>query len=423
MAIRRYPYRMHHTWLTGMQVGQLMPVFCQEVTPGDTWSGRSGFIFRLDPIDRPAFVALRLHVHFFFVPHRLTWTDFEDVITGVSAAAWPTVAINSTSHDWTQTWSLIKALGIGALSASTRSFNALPIRAYNLVWNEFFRDQKEQSEVALDQLSTNYVNFPASDYFAGVRTEIQQGSEETVDVSGGTLSITAWRDALHRQRFRERRSQFGERYTDYLAAMGVNAPDSRLDRPEHVARGACTLGVSEVLATATSASENTGAYRGHGLAMCRVRFPKRRFVENGTLIGVCFARGRHQIQGRTDRIFLTSGKDDLFQQELARDTQVGVDQREIVTDLSTSTVYYQRRDEWLRTPRDTIAGTMQDTDKHSWHGAKLYTSAPVANLLFRANLHLDDIFQDQTADATQIYTYADHRIGKRSIVPAARSLA
>ena len=418
MALRRYPYKMHHTWLTAATIGRIQPIFLQEVTPGDSWNGSSSFLVRVAPMDFPAFVAFTIHVHYFFVPHRIIFPEFEDIITGTDTSTqWPTFNITDTALDQ---FRLETAYGLGpAGAANSYKVSKLPFQAYNAVYNEFYRDQKLQAELTLDNRQIQKAWFPAGDYFAGSRNEIQQGTEETVDTSGATLGVTAIRDAFHRQRFRERRSQFGERYTDYLMAMGLKVPDSRLDRPEHVAACRGSLGISEVVATATSTSEKTGEYRGHGISGFNCPFRKRLFLEHGTLLGLMHVRPRLQLRKRVDRQFLAQSKDDFFQMELARDTQVPIYASELAAGITTAwdAVWgYTGRDEWLRSPRDFVAGAMVESAYESWSAAKTYTSTP-SQTDVGVIAPFDHLFQDQTADAVKLFVYADHRIGKRSLVP------
>lgn len=419
MAVRRFLYSQHNQWMTLNKIGELKPFFVAEVTPGDTWEGTVGCLHRLAPLDKPAFLALGIHYHFFYVPHRIVWPEFEDVITGVDTTSqWPTITIGVGPSP-----GLLKSFGLGNSGTPPGySVNALPIRAFNLVWNEYFRDQKVDAEVALDEVNTiQRVRFASSDYFAGVRTEVQQGPEETVDVSGGTLSVTALRDAIHRQRFRERRSQFGERYYDYLSAMGLRVPSSRLDRPEHVGRGRSVLGVSEVVATATSATENTGAYRGHGISGGNVRLSRRAFVENGTLLGVYFARQRNVLRSRVDPLWLVRGKDDLYQQEMVHDTQVAVRSIELTSEHGNdSDVWaYTRRYEWLRRMRDTIAGGMDDAAYSNWAPSRNFGNVPSVQDVMQVP-DPDHLFQDQTAAAPRLFSYFDNRMRKYSIIARAK---
>lgn len=415
--MKRFRYGMHHQWITALRIGELMPIFHQEVTPGDTWQGRSTGVFRLAPMDFPAYMSLKVFVHYFFVPHRLVWNtslgdadNFEDVITQADESyTWPTIAVNTLGANAT-TW------GIFGNATLNQNLNALPIRSFNLVYNEHFRNHLIESERAIDAVSVARVRFPSNDYFGGISTEIQQGTAETVDSSGATIPITEIRDAWNRQRMRERRSQYGERYRDLLASYGVRTPDSRLDRPEHCARGKTTIGISEVVATATSASENTGEYRGHGIAGISVRFPRRHFTEHGTLIGVMYARPRLQLKKRIDHQFMISSHEDLYHPELAGDTQVVVKSDEIYGDSATSSNFgYQARDEWLRSPRDTIAGDMVATALDGWTAHVDLSSVPTVSFLQQVQDY-DHLYQDQTANRTDLHSFFDHRIGKVSIV-------
>lgn len=416
MAIRRFRYKLKHHWLTTLNVGYITPFFFQEVTPGDTFSGVSAGIARLEPIDRPLYASLKLSMNFFFVPHRLVWPEFEDVITGADTTTpWPQQTPLAISQ------SLYKALGIGDRNVAYQPVNALYARAYNKIINEFYLDQSLQGALP----ETNQVLFQANhlpDYYSSIRDEIQQGNEETVDTSGATLGVTAIRDAMNRQRFRERRSQYGERYTDYLRALGLRVPDSRLDRPEHVARATSTIGISEVVSTTWQVTGgNIGHYKGHGIAGMRIRFPKRSFNEHGTLMGLIVARPRLQLRHRYDAAFFVNGKDDLHQPELSSDTQVAVRLGEINSkeDANINNVYgYQARDEWLRTARDTIAGKFQDVSNDAWHMSKDYTAGATPSIgeMMRVEQHLE-CFQNQTWDDEQIKLFFEHKIGKSSIIP------
>ena len=417
MAVRRYAYRMHHQWLSTYRIGYCAPFFIQEVVPGDTWAGSSFAMFRLAPTARPVFAALKMHCHMFFVPHRIVWPDWEDFITGEKDVKTPKVTVPNQGSAY-NTATLLKWLGISQGTADY-TINALPIRAYNLCWNEYLRDQHEDTPVDLDQLTNLPTRFPATDYIGSMRSSIQRGDEEIVDVSGGSLSITKLRDAQHRQRFKERRSQFGTRYVDYLAAMGIRAPSSRLDRPEHVARSSFTMGISEVLSTATTTDDTVGNMRGHGITGGRIRFPKKMFVEHGTLIGICYVRPRNQVTTGVDALYFRDEKEDFFQQELARDTQVPVRVKEFTTQDGPnwdSIVGYTARDEWLRKPRDTVGGRFRDTANYEWTMHRQITSAPTVKSLLEVPEYTY-IFQDQTAERLETLAYFDHAIGARRLVP------
>jgi hypothetical protein len=411
--MKRYKYNMHHQWLTAPRIGELHPVFIQEVTPGDTWSGKSTGVFRLAPLDVPSYMSLNVFVNFFFVPHRIVWDEFEDVITGAdTTTSWPTITWGAAQIEH---WYRFGATG--GTTTSPSEMNALPVRAFNKVFNEHFRNHLIETERSLDSTAIARVRFPTSDYYGGITDEIQQGSEETIDTSNPTLGITNVTDAIRRQRIKEKRSQYGERYTDLLASYGINAPDSRLDRPEHVARGKTTIGISEVVATATSTSENTGEYRGHGIAGMNIRFPKRRFNEHGTLIGVMYARPRLQLFEKFDKHWYIQDKEDLYHPELSGDTQVVVKNREVYSTASAAdgNFGYQARDEWLRSPRDIIAGNMAVTAQKPWTAHVDLSAVPTQSYLQQVQDY-DHLFQDQTSDRVDLHSFFDHKIAKLSIV-------
>lgn len=416
MALRRYRHGMHHTWLSTLRFGDLMPIFCQEVTPGDSWEGASHGIIRFAPLNYPAFVQGRINVFFFFSPHRLVDDEFEDRVTGVSAAAWPQRTVSQATYTTDEVY---RAFGLGEPEAAG-SYNVYrnPIAHYYNVWNEYFRDQELEAITGIHG-TTNLVQVRQSkgDYYGQARDVIQQGTEETVDTSGPTLGVTAIRNAFHRQKFKERRSQFGERYFDLLASYGLRVPASRLDRPEFCCRSRGIIGISEVLATATSASENTGDFKGHGIAGITVPFPRRVFVEHGTLLGLVCIRPRQTMQDAMDRMYATADKNDLWQPELAQDTQVAMRMHEVWSGAPAANfndvLGYQARDNWLRYGRDTIAGEMAQTANDSWHVARQFSAAP--SLINIASVpHNTRIYQD--ASSVHMFMFWSHRISKTSLV-------
>ena len=62
-------------------MGQLIPVMCDEVIPGDKWKIGNQMIIRFQPLVAPILHEVNVFVHYFFVPYRLLWTDWEKFIT------------------------------------------------------------------------------------------------------------------------------------------------------------------------------------------------------------------------------------------------------------------------------------------------------------------------------------------------------
>ena len=87
--------------------------------------------------------------------------------------------------------------------------------------------------------------------------------------------------------------------------------------------------------------------------------------------------------------------------------------------VSETAMGYQKRYNHLRRVPDVIAGRMNEDANESWLAAQYFTAtAPSINTAMEVqSAEVEHIFQDQTADAIQVYVYADNRIGKRCILP------
>ena len=64
------------------KMGKLYPIICKEMLPGDRFRVRTDSLVRTMPLSSPAFGRLRMYIHYFFVPNRLVWDNWEDFITG-----------------------------------------------------------------------------------------------------------------------------------------------------------------------------------------------------------------------------------------------------------------------------------------------------------------------------------------------------
>lgn len=159
---KRNPFDLSHKHYTSMNVGDLCPVYCQEVLPGDDFKIDSAFISRLtSAYIRPVMDGLYLDQMFFFVPSRLVYDKFKNVM-GESEGAWapsksykvPEVAdtlSTSTETFMASSNSVADYLGIAAntpLGSGGEDYrptiSLLPFRAFALIYNEWFRDENLQ---------------------------------------------------------------------------------------------------------------------------------------------------------------------------------------------------------------------------------------------------------------------------------------
>lgn len=143
----------HENKLT-FNMGKLVPILCQEVLPGDSWRVNSQILLRMQALIAPVMHRVDVWTHYFFVPNRLVWDEWEDFITGgedgLADPIHPYFDLAQVQeYDPTQldTSTLVDYLGLqGAAQvvfpADTHfEVNALPIRAYNLIVDQWYRDQ------------------------------------------------------------------------------------------------------------------------------------------------------------------------------------------------------------------------------------------------------------------------------------------
>lgn len=126
--------------LTG-DPGVLYPVDWWDVIPGDTFQARSAVLLRSTPLLAPIMHSLHVRLHWFFVPYRQIWDDADDFFTGgpdgTSLPTHPYIALGSVTES-----SLYHYLGLPAETfGATINCNALPLRAYSRIWNEWYADQ------------------------------------------------------------------------------------------------------------------------------------------------------------------------------------------------------------------------------------------------------------------------------------------
>lgn len=140
---------------TTFDAGYLIPYFCDEVLPGDTMNLRSTLMGRLSTLIFPIMDNVFLDVFFFFVPSRLLWDNWEKFNGARTNPAdstdylIPVLDVDPATQF--ATGSLQDYFGLPTLVnfAVTERISALPFRAFNLIWNEWFRDQNLQNSISV----------------------------------------------------------------------------------------------------------------------------------------------------------------------------------------------------------------------------------------------------------------------------------
>lgn len=145
--IQRSSFDRSHNYKTSLDAGYLIPFYCDEVLPGDTFNLHATGFARLTTPLKPIMDNAYFNTFFFFVPNRLIWKNWERfngqqdnpgdttdyLVPQVEASAATGFAANSLAD--------YLGLPIGNVSQRVCAFWH---RAYNLIWNEWFRDQNLQ---------------------------------------------------------------------------------------------------------------------------------------------------------------------------------------------------------------------------------------------------------------------------------------
>lgn len=149
--------RFNRSWdlKTTFDAGYLIPVGCDLLYPGDTIDLGASAVVRLSTPIYPIMDNLFVDLHAFFVPGRLLWTNWEkfmgereDPADTISSYTIP-VLTRSASTDFA-TGSVFDYMGLPPDVNTSIAISALPFRAYNLIYNEWFRDQTIQDTVTVN---------------------------------------------------------------------------------------------------------------------------------------------------------------------------------------------------------------------------------------------------------------------------------
>lgn len=150
MKASRTRFNRDQTILTTFDSGKLIPFYVDEVLPGDTFNVDTSAIIRMTTPKYPVFDDSFIDFYYFYCPNRILWNEFKQFMGEVNDTPWmpalnykvPQININgSEGNSYPYENSILDYMGVPTKVKAKFSVNALPVRAYVMIWNEFFRDE------------------------------------------------------------------------------------------------------------------------------------------------------------------------------------------------------------------------------------------------------------------------------------------
>jgi len=392
----RNTFNLSHEKKLSMNMGQLIPIINQEVVPGDKFRVNSEIMMRLSPMIAPMMHRVNVYTHYFFVPNRIIWDDWESFITGGpdgnDSPAHPYFNFTDARKQYVDVGSLADHLGLPPMPQAQTITNSLivsslPFRAYAEIFNEYYRDQnlsdpQPYSKTSGEQLDFNLcaLRYRAweKDYFTSCLPWAQRGGEvgipvefnytdnaivnpapgttntleaqagtgeilvdndnvgiENLEEDGVTVNINDLRKSARLQEWLELAARGGSRYREQLKTFfGVNGGDARLQRPEYLGGGRNPVVISEVLSTASGQNLDgpQGTMAGHGISVGRSNSFSKKFTEHGHIIGIMSVLPRTSYQQGVGREWRRFDKFDHYFPQFAQIGEQEVNESELYKD-------------------------------------------------------------------------------------------
>ena len=167
MKASRTRFNRDQTVLTTFDSGKLIPFYVDEVLPGDTFSVDTSAIIRMTTPKYPVMDDAFIDFYYFYCPNRILWDEFKQFMGEVESTPWmpqktyrvPRIIVNGKKENpEPYEESILDYMGIPTKVENTFMVNALPVRAYVKIWNEFFRDENVEN-AAIIKTDSNDINY------------------------------------------------------------------------------------------------------------------------------------------------------------------------------------------------------------------------------------------------------------------------
>lgn len=193
--IKRSRFKRNQSVKISFDAGKLIPFYVDEVLPGDTMSIDTSKLVRMQTLATPVMDNIYLDTYYFFVPNRLVWDHWKNFMGENTTAPWypettyqvpqveaPLITEEPNPYYSWPVGSIADYMGVPVnvkvdSSLTPYTVNALPFRAYALIWNEWFRDENLQTPVDVPTTDSSIAG--QYEFIEGVMVD-QSGLESAV---------------------------------------------------------------------------------------------------------------------------------------------------------------------------------------------------------------------------------------------------
>ena len=395
--IPRSTFDRSHGLKTTFDADWLIPIYVDDVMPGDTFRMNANFMGRLSTPLHPIMDNMFFETFFFFVPYRLVWDNFKkfhgERVNPDDSIDYTVPTLHVSESYGVNATNLAGYFGLPQGTVNGSDVSALPFRAYNLIWNEWFRDQNLQDSLVVNTASGHDSTIGYSlqkrgkrhDYFTsslpspqkGASVQLPLGSLAPVTGATGSASvinsstgsevnllqsttnnnvlihtsqigttqqlyadlgdataatINDLRLAFQTQRLLERDARGGTRYNELIRAhFGVTVPDFRIQRPEYIGGGSSMVNVTPVANTAGQSGDYVGQLGAMGTVSGSHDWTYSA-VEHGVIIGLANVRSDITYSQGLERYWSKSTRYDFYYPVLAQIGEQAVLNKEIYYD-------------------------------------------------------------------------------------------